>query len=254
MASSSSRYETVQVEQVGSIATVWLSRPPVNAVNRQMFNEITSAFSELSERSDVAVAILASHARHFCAGTDLHDFAAMTPRTAGERNRQVRAAFQSIVDCAVPVIAAVHGVCLGSGVAMAASCDFVVASDDARFGLPEVSVGVMGGARHLARLVPQGVVRRMFYTSEQTPAAVLARYGGIVEVVSRDELMARTHEIASMIGKQNIKVLRVAKVALNTIETMPLKEGYEFEQGLTAHLSGNSEARAALADTMHRLG
>jgi enoyl-CoA hydratase/carnithine racemase len=100
---------------------------------------------------DVRVVILAGRGKHFCAGTDLDDFATTMPDNADERMWQVREAFFAIQDCPVRVIGAVQGTAVGTGLAVAASCDYVIAAVDARIGLPEITVGVMGGARHLAR-------------------------------------------------------------------------------------------------------
>ena len=98
--------------------------------------------------------------------------------TAGDRG-----AFAAIYDCPVPVIGAVRGAALGTGLAIAASCDVVVAGESARFGTPEVSVGVMGGARHLARLIPQPIVRAMYFTADPWPASDLVQFGSVLRVV-----------------------------------------------------------------------
>jgi enoyl-CoA hydratase len=146
----------------------------------------------------------------------------------------------------VPVIGAVHGAALGTGLAIAASCDLVVASDDATFGLPEVGVGVMGGAKHLSRLVPQPMVRRMFFTARAVPAHELYRVGGIEAVVPRDELMAAAGALADEISRHSPTALRVAKKALNAIEVMDLKPGYQYEQGCTAFMSGHPDSKEAI--------
>jgi enoyl-CoA hydratase/carnithine racemase len=178
----------LHVETDDGIATVWMEKPPVNAVSLAMFKEFPPVFGWLADREDVAVVVLASRVRHFCAGTDLNDFEAMTVHTVEERNQHVRAAFFAVDDCPLPTIASVHGACLGSGVALAGSCDMVVAAREAKFGTPEVSVGVMGGAHHLSRLVPQNVMRKMYFTADPVPATELAGYGGIVALADAEEL------------------------------------------------------------------
>ena len=159
---------------------MWLSRPPVNAVNQAMYREIKALFNDPGLLDGAKVIVLAGQGRHFCAGNDIGEFATLRPENADERMAEVRAAFFAIQDCPIPVVAAVHGVAVGTGLAIAASCDFIVAADDARFGTPEVSVGVMGGARHLARLVPEPWVRWMYFTAEPVRGDELARLGGAI--------------------------------------------------------------------------
>jgi enoyl-CoA hydratase len=157
------------------VALVRLARPPVNAIDRDMYIEIAQLFLDPQQLgADIRAIVLAGEGPHFCAGNDLDEFASMTPENGTERMWRVRQAFFAIQDCSVPVIGAIHGAALGTGLAIAASCDIVVAARDARFGLPELTVGVMGGARHLARFAPEPLVRRMFFTGEQLSAAQLA--------------------------------------------------------------------------------
>ena len=150
----------VEAACIEGIVRVTLSRPPVNAVSQAMYAEIRDVFAMLDVLFPTAkVVVLRGAGKHFCAGNDLHEFVAMTSTTAPHRMRLVRDAFAAIYDCPVPTIAAVHGSVLGTGVALASCCDVIVAASDARFGTPEVSVGVMGGGRHLARLVPEARMR-----------------------------------------------------------------------------------------------
>lgn len=230
-----------------TIGLVWLDRPSVNAVNGAMYLEITRFFSDVETYlPEARVIVLRGRGRHFCGGNDLGEFQTMTPENAAERMRQVREAFWAIHDCPVPVIAAVHGAALGTGLAIAASCDLVVAAEGARFGLPEVNVGVMGGAKHLSRLVPQGVVRRLHLQGDPVPASELLPYGGICEIVPEDRLDGAARDLARSIARHSPVVLRFAKRSLNAIEYMPLKEGYELEQGLTGELSAYDDAKEAV--------
>lgn len=178
------------------VATVTMNRPPVNAVDQQMYRELTAAFAPDGPVARSAKAIVLTGAgRHFCAGNDLGEFATLTPDNADSRMAEVRGAFFAIQDCPVPVIGAVRGAALGTGLAIAASCDFVIAAEGARFGTPEVGVGVMGGARHLARLVPEPWVRWMYLTAEPVTAEQLHRLGSLIAVAPDAELLgtARTH-------------------------------------------------------------
>jgi enoyl-CoA hydratase len=229
------------------IALVTMRRPPVNAVHQQMYVDIQRLFGDFSAAAPGArVAILTGEGRHFCGGNDLHEFATLMPENAPARMRAVRKAFFAIQDCPVPVIAAVRGTAAGTGLAIAASCDFVIAARGAKLSLPEVSVGVMGGARHLARLAPEPIVRWMFLSADPMPAEALAGYGCVLEVVAEDELLPTARLRAARIARHSPVALRLAKESLNRIETMDLKAGYEFEQSLTTEMCGHPDAKEAV--------
>lgn len=246
-------YSFLRWKLEGDIATVWLARPPVNAVNQQMYREIKALFDEPTQLGEqVRAIVLAGEGSHFCAGNDVGDFATLTPENCDARMAEVRAAFFAIQDCPVPVVGAVHGVALGTGLALAASCDFVVAADDARFGTPEVSVGVMGGARHLARLVPEPWVRWMYLTAEPISAAQLAGLGGVIDTTSAERVLEVATHHAGLIARHSGPILAMAKRSLNTIESMDLQPGYTFEQSLTREIRGHPDAREATHATLER--
>jgi enoyl-CoA hydratase len=198
------------------------------------------------------VVVLAGRGPHFCAGNDLTEFQTLDPGNAPDRLKLAREAFWAIYDSPLPVIAAVHGVAVGSGLAIAASCDMVVAAEGARFATPEVNVGVLGGAKHLSRLVPQGVVRLMHYTSDLYPVEKLLPYGGIVEIVPEERLLETAQGLARSIARHSPVTLQLAKRSLNGIEYMDLKPGYEFEQGLTQELSGYEDSKEAVNAFLER--
>lgn len=229
------------------VALVTMERPPANAVDRDMYIEIAQLFRNPDRLGDdVRAIVLAGSGPHFCAGNDLEEFATMTPENGTERMWRVREAFFAIQDCPVPVIAAVHGVALGTGLCLAASCDYIVASEDARFGLPELTVGVMGGARHLARIAPQPLVRRMYFTGDHLPARDFAAAGGAVIVCDKADLEERALAFARRTASFSPTAVRLAKQILNRIETMDLQEGYAFEQQFTVRMSGHPDSKEAL--------
>jgi enoyl-CoA hydratase len=243
---------SVLTDSRGDVIIVTLNRPPVNAVNQAMYMELRDLFAQWSDHfPNSSVAILRGEGRHFCAGNDLDEFLTLTPQNSAGRMKMVREAFAAIYDCPVPVIAAIHGHALGTGVALAGSCDLVVCAEGAHVGVPEVGVGVMGGAKHLSRLVPQQVVRRMYFTADPVPVSELVKYGGIAAVVPEDDLLETSLALASRISRHSKVAVQTAKHSLNTIEYMELKAGYEAEQALTGFLSGTAdslEARAAIVE------
>jgi enoyl-CoA hydratase len=166
-------------------------------------------------------------------------------------NRGCYAAFAAVYECAVPVIAAVNGFCLGGGIGLVGNADIIVAADDATFGLPEVDRGALGAATHLARLVPQHKMRAMVYTSATATAHELHAFGSVLEVVPLAELRSAAMAVAQTIADKSPTVIRAAKESLNGIDPIDVKRSYRFEQGFTfeLNLSGVAdEARDAFVD------
>lgn len=235
------------------VLTVSLSRPPANAVDQGFYGEIRSLFSNPDQIGEgVKAIVLAADGPHFCAGNDLDEFATMTPENGAERMWRVREAFFAIQECPVPVVGAVHGAALGTGLAIAASCDFIVAARDARLGLPELTVGVMGGARHLARIAPQPLVRRMFFTGVPMLAEEMAAAGAALIVCDRGELLEVATGYAARIASFSPTATRLGKQILNRIENMDIRSGYEFEQRYTVKMSGHSDAKEAVWSVKER--
>jgi enoyl-CoA hydratase len=236
----------------GGVAEVVMSYPPVNALPVAAWLDLAALVRRLGDDPAVRVLVLAAEGRGFNAGVDIKEI----QRAPGHEallgaNRGCYAAFAAVYECAVPVIAAVHGYCLGGGIGLVGNADIVVASDDATFGLPEVDRGALGAATHLARLVPQHRMRAMVYTGERATAEELARYGSILRVVPREGLRAAAREVAGVIAKKSPTVIRAAKESLNGIDPVDVKRSYRFEQGFTfeLNLSGVSdEARAAFVE------
>jgi len=234
------------------VALVVLDRPPVNAVNQETYREIQELFSAIGSTDGVHAVVLSGRGKHFCGGNDLMEFTSLDSENSPERMYEVRRAFWAIYDCPVPVIAAVHGAALGTGLALAASCDFIIAADDARIGLPEVTVGVMGGATHLRRLVPEPILRWMFLSGEPAPLDLLLRLGAVLDIVPRDQLIDAATQRARQLIKHSSVALRIGKRTLNMIESMDLKTGYEFEQASTGLLADFSDSRASRQAVVER--
>jgi enoyl-CoA hydratase len=237
---------TAEVDDSG-VATVTMRRPPVNAVDLVMYRELRSVFSDIDQVGrGVRVVVFTGEGKHFCAGNDLEDFATMDRDNVRERMFHVREAFFAIQECAVPVVGAVSGAALGTGLALAASCDFVLAADDATFGLPELSVGVHGGARHLARMVRQPVVRWMYFTGQRLTGAELKALGAVIDVVPREQLLERATAEARRIAAWSPTAVRMGKRGLNDIEFTDVRVGYEHEQRLTALMMDHPDSKIAL--------
>ena len=161
--------------------------------------------------------------------------------------RYARDAFWSITDCAVPVIGAINGPALGAGLAYAACCDILIASENATFGTTEINVGLLGASAHLSLLVGRHKARELFFTGETIGADELYRLGALRAVVARADLMDAALELASTLAAKSPIALRLAKEAMNRVEGLPLKEAYRTEQDYTARLLRFDDAKEANA-------
>ncbi|NUR85249.1 MAG: enoyl-CoA hydratase family protein, partial [Nonomuraea sp.] len=162
----------------GPVAEVVVDVPPVNALTVRHWAELAAAVRTAGRDPATRVVVLRAEGRGFNAGVDIKEMKADTGHAAlVGANRRCFEAFAAVYECEVPVIAAVHGHCLGGGVGLAGNADVVVASEDAYFGLPEVDRGALGAATHLARLVPQHLMRAMVYTCRNVTAAELRAFG-----------------------------------------------------------------------------
>ena len=228
---------THEVDDAG-IADVVMDNPPVNALTVEGWFELAELLAGLSRAPEVRVVVLRAEGRGFNAGVDIKQMQATEGFDALiGANRGCAAAFAAVYECAVPVIAAVHGYCLGGGIGLVGNADIIVASDDATFGLPEVDRGALGAATHLSRLVPQHKMRAMVYTAATATAAELARYGSIHAVVARDELVPTAMALAGEIAAKSPTVIRAAKESLNGIDLWDVRRSYRFEQGFTFELN-----------------
>ena len=238
--------ETLKLEVQDYVATVTLDRPPVNAMNNRMREELIEAFDAISDREDVRVAILTGAGKTFCAGADLRD----RPKTGapGEywrHNRVTRESTNTIRECQKPVIAAVNGAALGAGLALMAACDIFLASEEAMFGMPEINVGLAGGGTTLSTLFGRSRMRRMMFTGYRITAAEMYRLGVIESCVPRDQLMSEALAIAREIAEKSPVGIRFAKQSCNLVDLMPPRDAYRFEQGYTVELSKTEDALEA---------
>lgn len=236
----------LNVERADGIARVTLDRPPVNALTIALYEEIAELFVGMKDWDDVNVVVLtgAGH-RAFCAGLDLHEFLAAKVEDDTARAKIVRRMFAEVRGAPLPVIAAVNGPALGAGCVLASVCDVRIAAEKATFGLPEINVGRCGGTAHMSRHLPQGLLRRMFFTGQPIDAVEAYRVGFVQQVVPGEELHEAAEELASIIAKKAPLGLRLGKEALNRVEFMQVEEGYELEQQYSTKLMATEDAREA---------
>ena len=198
-------YETIRVEKRGAVATVVLDRPKVlNAVNAATFAELDAAFEELGADDEVRVVLLTgSGERAFAAGADIRELDAVGPGEGQGFALRGQAVFRKIETLRKPVIACVRGFALGGGCELAMACTLRVAAEDAKFGQPEVKLGVIpgyGGSQRLPRLVGRGAALKMLLTGAVIDAREALRIGLVDEVVPAAELMTRAEALAGEIA------------------------------------------------------
>jgi enoyl-CoA hydratase len=239
--------EQFRLDIADGIATVTFDRPPVNAQNRRTRDELIRIFDEISDRDDIRVAILTGTGNMFSAGADLKERVDLVhePGDYVRHNRSVREFFYAVTDCTKPVIAAVNGPAIGAGFVLMLACDIMLASDNAYFSMPEINVGLAGGARFLMEHVARSRVRSMYFTGRRVPAAELYRLGVIEACPPREQLMDAALDIAREIAAKSPLAIRHIKRALNTIEELPVRDAYRFEQSVTVELSHTEDAREA---------
>jgi enoyl-CoA hydratase/carnithine racemase len=240
--------ENVRLSFDGHVAVVTLDRSPVNAQTPLFQEEIAFAFDYLSDLDDVRVVVLTGAGKAFCAGVDIKDRAGKEWAPAERRNtlRSARESYHSIVECTKPVIGAINGAALGAGLALVASCDILIASEEASLGLPEVTVGLMGGCRHAMQLFGRSKVRRMMLTGDRVSGPELYRLGIVEACVPAAELMPTAMAMAGRIAGYSPLATRLAKQSLNAIQTMSLRDGYRYEQDMTLQLGKSEDSREAM--------
>jgi enoyl-CoA hydratase len=219
------------------IAVVTMNHPPVNALPVKGWFEVADAVTTAA-RDGARVVILRAEGKGFNAGVDIKEMQQIEGfEGILGANRGCYAAFKAIYECPVPVIAAVNGFCLGGGVGLVGNADTIVASDDAFFGVPEVDRGALGAATHLSRLVPQHMLRTLYFTAQTITAQRLHELGSVHQVVPREDLDEAALEVARQIAAKDPQVIRAAKAALNGIDPVDVNASYRFEQGFTYELN-----------------
>ncbi|UIN22293.1 enoyl-CoA hydratase/isomerase family protein [Herbaspirillum frisingense] len=240
-------FTQLNVRLDGHVATLTLNAPPVNALTRTLNDELTMALDTISETDDIRAVVLTGAGKVFCAGADLKG-RAENIRQPGDfmaHSRRTRECFHAVRECAKPVVAAINGAALGSGLALVASSDILVASEQASLGLPEVDVGLLGGCRHAMRLFPHSRLRRMALTGYRVGGQELYQLGIVEACVAPEALLETALEIAHVIASKSPVSTRMGKHTMNVIEDLSLRDGYRYEQDMTAAIGKTEDAREA---------
>lgn len=236
-----SDFETIIYEKQGVKACITLNRPKsLNVYNIRMRDELYQALQAVREDSEVRIAILkAAGERAFCAGADLSEFLTAPPPVFARSVRFERDIWGLFAKIDKPIIAALHGYVLGSGIEMALLCDIRVASEDAQFGVPEMGLGIIpaaGGSQTLPRTINRGYALEMLLSGRWIKADEACRIGLVNHVVKRSDLLTTAENIADRISNFNPMAVSCAKQAITRGLDMTLQQGIELEASLACRL------------------
>lgn len=228
------------------IATITLNRPPVNALSLSMMSMFVDTLEAADADDSVRAVIITGSGRCFSAGVDLKEqLTALESETPGPASIGSRM-YDALLNGRKPTIAALNGPALGAGLGIAASCCILIASDTTRVGIPEVDVGMLGGARHAMRLLGHSTVNRMLLTGHQLDAQELYHRRAIEACLPPDELMPYAEQIAAEIASKDPNAVQMARKSLAEVEQMGVLEGYCLEMELATELGKTENAREAM--------
>ncbi|MGV0749132.1 enoyl-CoA hydratase [Mycolicibacter heraklionensis] len=227
-------YETILVDRDGRVGTITLNRPQaLNALNSQVMNEVTAAAAEFDADPGIGAIIITGSAKAFAAGADIKEMADLS--FAEVFAADFFAAWSKLAAVRTPTIAAVAGHALGGGCELAMMCDLLIAADTAKFGQPEIKLGVlpgMGGSQRLTRAIGKAKAMDLILTGRTIDAAEAERSGLVSRVVPADDLLAEAGKVAATIAGMSLSAARMAKEAVNRAFESTLAEGLLYERRL----------------------
>nr|WP_113719818.1 enoyl-CoA hydratase [Arthrobacter dokdonellae] len=239
---------TITVKQSGRVGVITLNRPEaLNALNLQLMEEVVSAARSLDKDPDTGAILLTGSDRAFAAGADIKE---MSSRTYMDMYLDDwLQGWDGLAAVRTPVIAAVAGHALGGGCELAMMCDFIIAADSARFGQPEIKLGVipgMGGSQRLTRAVGKAKAMEMILTGRTIDAAEAERIGLVARVVPHDRLLEDALETAKAISEKSAPIVMLAKEAVNAAFQMPLDSGVLFERRIFHSVFASSDQKEGM--------
>jgi enoyl-CoA hydratase len=241
-------FQTITVEQNGRVGVITLNRPDaLNALNLQLMQEVVFSARSFDENQDIGAILLTGSDRAFAAGADIKE---MSSRTYMDMYLDDwLQGWDGLAAVRTPVIAAVAGHALGGGCELAMMCDFIIAADSARFGQPEINLGVipgMGGSQRLTRAVGKAKAMEMILTGRTIDAAEAERIGLVARVVPHDRLREDALETAKAISSKSAPIVMLAKEAVNAAFQMPLDSGILFERRIFHSVFASSDQKEGM--------
>jgi enoyl-CoA hydratase len=250
MAGSPKESPRVRLERKGPVAVLTLHSPPLNILTADLLHDLSHQLAVASADSKVRAIVLTSGLdKGFAAGASIREMATMDSRQADRHGALGQAVTLQIEGCPLPVVVAVHGICVGGGSEIVEACDFVLASDDAKFGQPEINLGVMpgwGGTQRLPRRIGPQQARAWVMLGRSIDARSAFDHGLIWKLVPRAELMSETMRLASELAQKPPLALAAAKYALNDAIDRGETRGLAFERRLWSQLFGTPDQREGM--------
>ncbi len=241
-------HEYILTEMQGAVAVVRFNRPDVlNALNIQLVDELIEKLGELDEDKAVRCIIVTGNEKAFAAGADIKEMAEASAVEMYERNNFAR--WELIQEIRTPTIAAVSGFCLGGGCELAMHCDMIIASESAKFGQPEINIGVIpgaGGTQRLSRTVGKYRAMELILTGRFFNAREAWEMGLLTRVVPDEALQEEAMKIASEIAERSPMAVRFAKEAVNKAFSTPLAEGLDFERKMFTLLFATEDQKEGM--------
>lgn len=229
-----------------------INRPEVlNALNKSVLEQIDLELENLKLKTDLrALIVTGAGEKSFVAGADISAMKEMSSEEASQFCRFGQSVFLKLENLPCPVIAAVNGFCLGGGFELALACDYILASENAKFGLPEVSLGLIpgfGGTQRLSRNLGLSYAKYLITTGHMVSADELLSRGLVIQVVPQDRLLAQVLEICKTITKKGPQAIKAAKSAIHEGFNKSLEKGLKLEEDYFAYLFSNPESKEGMA-------
>ncbi|HYT09311.1 MAG TPA: enoyl-CoA hydratase-related protein [Mycobacteriales bacterium] len=240
----------VRLEVDGGVGTIRLDRPPMNALNVQVQDELRAAAVDASQRADVRAVVLYGGEKVFAAGADIKEMVQADYAAMVERSGPLSAAFDTVARIPKPVVAAVTGYALGGGCELALTADFRVCGDNAKLGQPEILLGIIpgaGGTQRLARLIGPARAKDLVFTGRFVDAAEALTIGLVDRVVAPDDVYSAAVEMAARFVDGPAVALRAAKAAIDDGLDVDLATGLRIESYLFASLFATQDREIGMA-------
>ena len=242
-------YENIIVETRGHVGLVTLNRPnALNALNSALINELNAALEGFDRDETIGCTVITGNDKAFAAGADVKEMADKTYVDA--YLGKFLSGWSGLADARKPIIAAVSGFCLGGGCELALMCDFIIASDTARFGTPEITLGIMpgaGGTQRLPRFIGKAKAMDMVLTGRMMDAAEAERCGLVARIVSPERLVDEALAAAEKIASYSQPIVMMAKETLNRAFETTLEEGVRFERRLFLSMFATEDQKEGMA-------
>ncbi len=244
-------YRNILVEKEEGIALIKINRPKaLNAINREVLNELINVFQELGEDESIKVIILSGEGKAFVAGADIKEMINMSPTEARKFSETGHNLMGIMEKLGKPIIAAVNGFALGGGMEIAMACDFILASENAKLGQPEINLGVIpgfGGTQRLSRLVGKARAKELIFTGEMISAQEAKELGIVNKVFPSEEFLTEVKKVAAQIASKGALSLSLAKTAIDSGYNVDLASGCRIEQDLFGLCFSHSDQKEGMS-------